>query len=179
VRSRSTAPLVTALLVTGLLLAGCGTGLQATTYTKETSPRDFNGTSIADLEVRNLGIAAPTSGLTFNPGDSAVLTGSVVNTGTTDDTLVAVESAVATSVTLSDGTATAAPTVPIPAGSDAGSWSATLTGLTADVRVGQYVTVTLVFQRAGRLSGLQVPVRSGDNGVEGRTPEQDPYHAPE
>ncbi|MCU1622611.1 MAG: Copper(I)-binding protein [Frankiales bacterium] len=174
-RSRSTAPLVTALLVTGLLMAGCGTGLQATTYTKETSPRDFNGTSIANLEVRNLGIAAPASGLTFKAGDSAVLTGSVVNTGTTDDALVAVESVAATSVTLSDGTATAAPTVPIPAGSDASSWSATLTGLTADLRAGQYVTVTLVFERAGRLTGLQVPVRSGDNGLEGRTPEQDPY----
>jgi copper(I)-binding protein len=170
---------VTALLVTGLLLAGCGTGLQATTYTKETSPRDFNGTSIANLEVRNLGIAAPASGLTLTAGANAVLTGSVVNTGTTDDALVAVESAVATSVTLSDAGAAPGSTVAIAAGSDAGSWSAILTGLTADLRAGQYVTVTLVFQRAGRLSGLQVPVRAGDNGLEGRTPQQDPYHAPE
>lgn len=179
-RSRSAFVAVpAALLSSALLLAGCGTGLQATTYTKERSPRDFDDRSIADLEVRNLGITPPSTGIAFHVGDSAVLTGTVVNTGDTDDALVGVESDIAGSVSLLvEGPGNAAnPEVPIPAGGDAGSWAARLTGLTKDLHVGQYVTVTLVFAHAGRLTDLQVPIRIGDTGLSSREEAQDPYES--
>jgi copper(I)-binding protein len=165
--------------VTGaLLLSGCGTGLQATTYTKEKSPRDFAAASVADLEVHNLGIAPPAQGDTFATSDTATLSGSVIYTGTQDDELIGVESdaAGATSLLL-DGRPV--PSVPVTAGTDAATWTASLTGLTRELQVGQYVTVTLVFAKAGRLPDLQVPVRAGDTGLDTRTPEQDPYHVGE
>ena len=184
------------LLSSALLLSGCGTGLQATTYTKERSPRDFAGASLQGLEVRNLGIAPPATGGTLETSDTAVLTGSVVNTGTTDDTLVGVETDIAATATLTPGTSTndgttpgaipspspagqSASGVPVPAGGDASDWSVQLTGLRAPLHVGQYVTVTLVFAQAGRLADLQVPVRAGDTGLSDRTPAQDPYKSAE
>ncbi|MFN2537257.1 MAG: copper chaperone PCu(A)C [Mycobacteriales bacterium] len=167
-----------ALLSSALLLTGCGTGLQATTYTKERSPRDFDGRSIADLEVRNLGIAAPATGTTIAATDTAVLNGTVVNTGDTDDSLVGVETDIAGSAAiLLDGKP--AGEVPIPAGGDSGELTISLSALSQDLHVGQYVDVTLVFAHAGRLPDLQVPVRIGDTGLSDRTPAQDPYEGAE
>ncbi|MCU1602423.1 MAG: hypothetical protein JWO22_3132 [Frankiales bacterium] len=161
-----------ALLASGLLLSGCGTGLQATTYTKEKAPRDFSGATAGDLDIRNLGIAPPSTGIVLKAGDHATLTGSFVNTGTVDDKLVSVSSdAAATATVVPGGTAT---DVTIPAGGDADTWSADLV-LKADTSVGQYLTVTLVFERAGTVTDLQVPIRSGDTGLSSRAPEQDPY----
>jgi hypothetical protein len=54
-----------------------------------------------------------------------------------------------------------------------------LAGLKSDLRVAQYINVTLVFQRAGRLTGVQVPIRAGDTGLGSRTPAQDPYKSAE
>jgi copper(I)-binding protein len=172
VRSRA---LPAAALVAGaLLLSGCGTGLQATTYTNEKAPRDFAVASVADLEVRNLGIAPPTVGQTFTSADTATLSGSVINTGTQDDELIGVETDAAGSATLQVAGA-AVPSVPVAAGTDASTWTASLSGLTGTLRVGQYISVTLVFAKAGRLADLQVPIRSGDTGLGGRPAEQDPY----
>ena len=179
-RSRLVPVAVVSGIVSGaLLLSGCGTGLQATTYTKEKAPRDFSLASAGDLEIRNLGIAPPSTGDTFTAGTgTATLSGSVVNTGTEDDDLVGIESDDFASVQLQlDGKDTTS--VPVPAGSDAGTWSATLTGPKEDLRVGQYTTVTLVFSKAGRVENLQVPLRSGDTGLSERTPAQDPYHVGE
>ena len=162
-----------------LLLSGCGTGLHATTYTIERSPRDFRSTQIADLKVRNLGIAGPSTGITIASGGTAVLTGSVVNSGDSDDALVGVEVDVAGTSTLwLDGKTVTS--VPVPAGGATGQWSVTLSDLKRDLRVGQYVDVSLVFARAGRLADLQVPVRTPqDTGLGERTPEQDPYRSAE
>jgi copper(I)-binding protein len=167
-----------ALLSSALLLSGCGTGLQATTYTKELSPRDFDPASVGDLQIRNLGIAPPSSGDTHTAGQTAVLTGAVVNRGTKDDALVAVESSVAgaTSLWLNGKTVSE---VPVAAGGDAGTWTALLTGLREDLRIGDYVDVTLVFTHAGRLEGAKVPVRIGDTGLGDRDAEQDPYKSAE
>ncbi len=168
-------PLVS-LLASGLVLSGCGTGLQATTYTKETSPRDFKGTTAGDLDIRNLGVLAPPTGIVLKAGDHATLTGSLINTGTEADTLVSVSSADATSATLlPGGTAT---DISIPAGGDNDTWSADLV-LTRDVTVGSYLTVTLQFSRAGAVTDLQVPVRSGDNALGNRGRAQDPYSSGE
>ena len=163
------------LLSSALLLSGCGVGLHATTYTKELAGRDFAPASAGELQIRNLGIAPPTSGDTHTAGDTAVLTGTIVNTGSSDDALVGVESSVAgaTSLWLNGKTVSE---VPVAAGSDAGTWTALLTGLREDLRIGDYVSVTLVFAHAGRLEDLQVPVRLGSSdGIGSRSPEQDPY----
>jgi hypothetical protein len=56
------------------------------------------------------------------------------------------------------------------------SGSAIPTGLTRDLAAGTYVSVTLTFQKAARVT-LQVPVRAGDNGLADRQAEQDPYGA--
>lgn len=171
--------LLSAALLSSILLSGCGTGLHATTYTIERSPRDFRSTQVADLQVRNLGIVGPSTGITISSDGTAVLTGSVVNSGDTDDALVGVETDVAGTSTLwLDGKTVTA--IPVPAGGATGQWSATLSDLKQDLRVGQYVDVTLVFARAGRLADLQVPVRTPqDTGLGERTPEQDPYKSAE
>jgi hypothetical protein len=157
-----------ALLASGLLLSGCGTSLQATTYTKESQPRDFAPASVGDLALRNLSIAAPAQGLTFKAGEHVTLTGSVVNTGTEADTLTGITTAAADAVTLTP------PSVPVPAGGDADTWTADLV-LKSDLAVGSYVKVVLTFSRAGTTQELSVPVRSGDNDLGGRGAEQDPY----
>jgi copper(I)-binding protein len=167
-----------ALVSSALVLSGCGTGLHAGTYTLEQHPRAFDGKSIADLHVSDLGIAPPISGDTLTTSDTAVMTGGLVNTGTADDALIGVESSVAGSTTLElDGKSVTS--LPIPAGGDAGQWSVLLSGLNRDLHVAQYIDVTLVFQRAGRLTGLQVPIRAGDTGLGSRPPAQDPYKSAE
>lgn len=179
-RSRSVRAVAPVALVSGaLLLSGCGTGLQATTYTKERAPRDFQLASAGDLEIRNLGIAPPATGTTFTAGtDTATLSGSIVNTGSEDEDLIGVESDDFTSVQLQlDGKDTTS--VPVPAGGEAGTWTATLSGLKRDLHAGEYTKVTLVFSKAGRKEGLQVPLRAGDTGLAQRTPEQDPYRVGE
>jgi copper(I)-binding protein len=167
--------LVPAALLVALALTGCGTGLQNQTY-KERSIRDFDGLTVGSLEVRNLGIDAPASGSVI-PADegTAVVTGSVINTGRTADALTGASSSVAASAQLQvDGTDVSA--VPVPAGSDAGTtWAVLLTGLKKDLLAGTYVDITLTFERAGRTEQLSIPVRVGDTGLSDREEAQDPY----
>ena len=167
--------LVPVALVSGaLLLAGCGTGLQATTYTKEKNPRDFGGRSAGDLDIRNLGIAPPATGDVYTSTDTATLSGSVVNTGTSDDALVGIEAQDFGSAQLQvDGQDVTS--VPIAAGSGASTWTAVLSDPKRYLHVGGYTTVTLLFSRAGQVQGLQVPLRAGDTGLDSRSADQDPY----
>jgi copper(I)-binding protein len=66
--------------------------------------------------------------------------------------------------------------IPLKAGQPASSDATVLLqGLTRDVHVGEYVTVSLSFQDAGRTQQVQVPLRTGDSGLQDRTPAQDPY----
>ena len=51
-----------------------------------------------------------------------------------------------------------------------------LSGLSGDLVSGQYVDVTLTFEKAGKSTELRVPVRSGDTGLADREEAQDPYH---
>ena len=168
-----------ALVSGALLLAGCGTGLQATTYTKESAPRDFQGATAGDLSIRNLGIAPPASGTGFTAGGgTATLSGGVVNTGTEDDALVGVEAADFGSAQLQlDGADVTS--VPVPAGSGASTWTAVLSDPKRDLSAGGYTTVTLLFSKAGRVEGLQVPLRAGDTGLADREAAQDPYEVGE
>jgi copper(I)-binding protein len=167
--------LVPAALVVAFALAGCGTGLQNQTY-KERSIRDFDNLTVGSLEVRNLGVDAPASGSVIAADEgTAVVTGSVINTGDTADALTGATSTVAASAQLQlDGADVSAD--PVPAGSDAGTtWAVVLTGLKKDLLVGTYVDVQLTFEKAGRTETLSIPVRSGDHGLADREEAQDPY----
>ena len=164
---------VAAVVLCGAALSACGTGLEAQTY-KARTPYDYTNAELGDLSLRNLAIEAPLSDGVLAKGDVATLTGAVVNTGATDDALTSASSdAAATAKLLVDGSPVTS--VPVPASGTSGTtWAVSLEGLTKDLRAGQYVTVTLTFDKAGRTT-LQVPVRSGDNGLGDREPLQDPY----
>lgn len=164
-----------ALVLSAAVLSGCGVGLHAQTY-KETGRSDGTSVDLDSLVIRNLHIEAPASGSTIPAGSDAVLTGSLVNHGQQADTLTSVTSDAATTVSLTETSASAAPTgqVAIPAGGAATEWKATLSGLTKDLRAGEYVSVTLSFTNGGQ-STLKVPVQTGDAGLENREVDQEPY----
>lgn len=168
-------PVLTCVLgaaLTVTLLSGCGVGLQAQTY-KETGRQDSSSTDLPGLALRNLHVEAPlTTDGVISAGGSAVLRGSFVSTGSTVDTLTAITTDAASSVSLQSGGQPVA-SVPVLAGQATSDWSATLAGLTRPLRAGSYVTVTLTFTSAGRTT-LSVPIQSGDNGLSQRTPAESP-----
>ena len=161
-----------AVLLTATVLSGCGTGLQAQTY-KETGRSDGASADLEALAIRDLHIEAPTSGTTLAAGSSAVLTGTLVNHGSAQDTLTAVTSDAASTVTLAqdDHPATS---IAIPAGGADSTWTATLTGLSAAASAGSYISVTLTFSSAGQTT-LQVPVALGNSNLDSREVNQQPY----
>jgi copper(I)-binding protein len=167
------------VLASAALVSACGTGLHAVTY-QEQGRTDGAATDVGGrdgIAVRDLHVEGPSTGSTLEQGGTALVTGGIASTGQTADTLVGASSDVAAGATLQvDGqTVSSIPVSPqsaVPAG-----WSVLLTGLTRTVHVAEYVEVTLVFERGGRVT-LQVPVRAGDNGLSVRTPEQDPHAEP-
>jgi len=165
-----------ALLASTALLAGCGTGLEATTY-KETGREDG---AIADvggrtgIAVRYLHVEGPALGSTHALGATAALAGALVNNGSTADALVGVSSDLASSarLVLRGQPVTA---VPVPALGSAGTaWRVELVGLVRTLHAGTFIPVTLSFAKAGRIT-LQVPVHAGDNALDVREVSQDPY----
>ncbi|MCW2543080.1 MAG: hypothetical protein JWM40_632 [Frankiales bacterium] len=168
-----------ALVLSAAVLSGCGVGLHAQTYT-EKGRQDGSNVDLESILVRNLHIEPAPTGSTIPVGSDAVLTGSIVNRGQAADTLTSVTSDAATSVSLST-----TETVPrfgggspfpltIPAGGALTDWTATLTGLTKDLRAGEYVTVTLSFTNGGQTT-LSVPVHLGDADLANREVDQEPY----
>jgi len=166
-----------ALLTSAALLTGCGTGLHSRTY-QEHGREDGAVANVGGrtgIAVRHLHLTAPPTGLAHGVGGVTFLTGGLVNTGGSNDALVGVTSDVAGAVTLLvDGTPTAEVAVPAN-GAAPTTWAVAFTDLRRPLAVTEYVPVTLEFQRAGRVT-LQVPVFAGDNGLQDREPEQDPYH---
>jgi copper(I)-binding protein len=154
------------------VLSGCGVGLQAQTY-KEQGRSDSASTNLGDLAVRNLHIEAPATGSTHEAAAEAVLTGALVNRGEQADTLASVTTSGAGTVSLmQDGQAV--PGIEIPAGGSAQGWTAVLQGLSAPLRSGGYVSVTLSFTSGGRTT-LNVPVHIGDGDLDSREVNQEPY----
>ena len=168
-------PVVTALL-SAALLSACGTGLHARTYQEigrqDGAAADLGGST--GIAVRHLHVTPPPSGSAHTAGGTAFVTGGLVNNGTSADALVSASSDVSGAVTLLvDGTPTTEVAIPR-LGAAPSTWAIALSDLTRGVPAATYVSVTLEFQRAGRVT-LQVPVQPGDNGLDSRTPEQDPY----
>lgn len=173
-RTRLSAPGAVALVLSGALLSGCGTGLHSQTY-KETGREDGVVADLDGIAVRHLHVTAPVSGSSHDQGSTAFVTGGLVNKGTSVDALIGASSDVAGAVTLLvDGTPTTEVAVPA-RGAAPATWAVALSNLNTAVHAATYVPVTLVFQRAGRVT-LQVPVFAGDTGLHEREPAQDPYH---
>lgn len=172
-RRSSIARSAAALSVSAALLSACGTGLEAQTY-KETGRSDSGRVDLGGLGIRNLHVTPPLSGSTIGTDENAVVSGVFTNTSGTPDSLTSVTSPAAATVTLAEkGDPVAA--IPVPAdGLSSTTWSIVLSGLTAELHAGQYISLTLDFANAGRTT-VQVPVRAGDQGLDGRKVEQDPY----
>jgi copper(I)-binding protein len=164
-------------LASAALLAGCGTGLEATTI-KETGREDGASTDVGGLNgiaVRRLHVE-PGLEEGHAAGATAYVTGGLVNNSTSADALVGASSDAASSVTLVvDGTPTTQVALPAQ-GTAPGTWAVALNGLTEELAPASYIRVTLEFQRAGRVT-LDVPVEAGDTGLKDREEAQDPYEA--
>ncbi|MCW2601021.1 MAG: LpqE protein [Frankiales bacterium] len=165
---------VAALALSAAVLSACGTGLQAQTY-KETGSENGASTTFGGVAVRNLHVTPPPTGSVITTASQAVLSGVLINESAAEDSLVRASSDAAGTATLMEG-AKPATSVSIPPASPV-TVSITLSGLTKELRAGDYVTVTLEFSSAGRTT-LQVPVRAGDNGLITRPTQQDPYGEP-
>jgi copper(I)-binding protein len=168
---------VAALVAGAALLSACGTGLEAKTYT-ESGRQDSGHADLGALAVRNVHVNEPTAQNVVAAGAEATVSGVLVNSGTGDDALVGASSPVATSSRLKEGVADAA-TIPVPAkGISSTTWTIVLTGVTEQLRAGQFISLTLNFKNAGHTT-IQVPVRAGDNGLDTRPEAQDPYRSAE
>jgi copper(I)-binding protein len=77
--------------LSALLVAGCAAGQDAQTVNQR-PPIDGASASAGNIAVRGAGLSAPTDGTSYAKGSSAQLELVLVNTGTSDDTLVSVTS---------------------------------------------------------------------------------------
>ena len=146
------------LAVTGLLalaLSGCGAGLDAQTY-QTRNVGDASNVDLGSLAVRNITVNPPSGGFTHPAGSDVRGVFRVANRSDKPDTLLEITSdAAAEAVVLQDG---APAELVIPAnGSTEGSAGFVLRDLAEDLVTGEYVKLTLRFERAGSLDVL-VPV---------------------
>ncbi len=169
-----------AALVTGAaLLSACGTGLGAKTYT-ESGRADSGDATLGSIAIRNVHVDEPAATATnvVAAGAEATVSGVLVNSGTADDALVGASTSVATSTRLQEGSADTAE-VPVPAKrTSTTTWTIVLSGVTKQLRAGQFISITLDFKNAGHTT-IQVPVRAADNGLDTRPEAQDPYKSAE
>jgi len=145
---KSTAAVVLAVAVSAGL-TGCASGFQAFTTTQRPSGNGANA-NLGQLQIRDVTIVQGAEG---SRTGTMLLT--VVNRGTEDDALTAVNLLDPTGTTLVTGTDAVAGTLPLPAQSSTrvGYNSEThvdITGLEASPS--QYVQVQLVFRDAGRIT---------------------------
>lgn len=171
-RLRAAARTVTAAVLV-LLMTGCGAGQQAATSTQLTHAGGAVGRvgpiSVLDVEFR---FAPPIAGdEVYGVGDTAPMSVTIVNNGTSADRLVRLSSPVAVAgVVVADGlvipagaTLTAGQTgvssIEVPYEDDARLLA--LTGLRTPIRSGLTYPVVLGFERAGDLV-LDVPVDTPD-----------------
>ena len=151
-RPRSTSLAVAPL---ALVLAGCGAGLDPQTYGERTAV-DATNVSDGTIDVRNLRVEPPAGGIRYDEGADATVNLTIINSSSGSDTLVSATSPEADEVVLlQDGRPVE---VEVPAsGSTEGRATLILRGLTSELLVGEYVTLTLRFAEGGNLEVL-VPV---------------------
>jgi copper(I)-binding protein len=86
-------------VVATLLTSACAAGQKAQTA-NETPAIDGAGTSVGTIQLRDVAIKSPSSGPAYPAGAAAEVQLVVVNTGTTDDTLVGLSTPAAAASTL-------------------------------------------------------------------------------
>ena len=158
-----------AALVAPLVISGCAAGQRAQTA-NEYSVVDGVAANVGAMGIRDAGITAPTAPAGYLAGMNVTLSMTVINNGTSADTLVSVSTPNAAGASIV-GPKSAAPTkaggatalvVPangaVPVGEGSGSGTVTLTKLTYRLVSGQSIPVTLTFQSAGPVTVL-LPVK--------------------
>jgi copper(I)-binding protein len=95
-----------------LLLTGCGAGQITQTDTQVAAVNGANG-EVGEMAVRNAELAFPANSAqgVYQPGSTAPLIVTIVNTGLTEDTLIGVSTPAAESVTI-DGSPTGSRAIP-------------------------------------------------------------------
>lgn len=159
--SRSTAALLGApVLALTMTLTACGAGFQANTYLNRNLD-DAANSQAGEISIRNVYVAAPDKGAVHEAGSDAELQLALANNGSTSDRLVSVTTDAAGSVDLlRDGRPVSS--LEIPAASLAGDLVVELGDLTRPLSAGEFLDVTLRFERNGERT-FQVPVGSPTN----------------
>jgi copper(I)-binding protein len=156
VLSRTATLLAAGCAVLGL--AACGAGFEPLTY-QERNQGGSTDLSVGELEVRAVTVRSPEEGYVHEAGDSVAVSFAVVNPSTERDSLVEVTTDAAGSVELQED-GDAVDEIEVPAqGTTGEDVEIELVELTRDVRSGEYVELTLMFERNGSETFL-VPVSS-------------------
>ncbi|MCW0214153.1 MAG: hypothetical protein OJJ54_12405 [Pseudonocardia sp.] len=169
-RSRASRPTTRIVLAGGvalgaLLLAGCGSGMQAQTSEQVAAVAGAN-TEAGTILIRNAEITYPVeipdSANVYRTGSVAPLSMTIVNTGNSGDRLVSATSPAGTVTITGNGSlpsqralvAAEAGAEPTPG---ATTITVEITGLREDIRAGLSYPVVLNFEKAGPVT-VQVPV---------------------
>jgi copper(I)-binding protein len=163
-------------LLSPVALSACSAGQVTQTATQD---RDKTGAAahVGDITVRQVQLVHPRGGA-YDEGDDAEVRMAIVNSGEEADTLTAVEGDGFGSAEISDAststsgasTSGSGDEIELPAdgtvfvGED-DDVSITLTDLDEPLTVGQYLTLTLVFENAGELT-VQATVATPDKALE-------------
>lgn len=172
---------VTAVALTGLLVAGCGSGQLSQTAAQVAATNGLN-TSVGQVDLRDVQVAYPPApagpDALYARGGNAPLRATLVNTGSVADRLVRVSSPAAASVAVvgdpvmpqdvalvSTGGSPLTPTSSRPV-------QLRLDGLTRPIPAGAQVPVTFVFERAGSVT-VDVPTGVPAEDAPGAEPERE------
>lgn len=170
-----------ALVLAGTLaLAGCGSGQLAQTA-EEGAAVNGSDAQIGDIVIRDMQIAYPqrpaSPDASYAQGGTAQLKFGIVNEGSVADRLVRVTSPAATAVVVG-GDPSLPKDILLVGGGEGGTapsgvrpTTIELTGLTAPIRAGVPVPVTLTFERAGTTT-VRAPVGSPPEGAAAGEPER-------
>lgn len=151
------------------LVTACAAGQNAVTR-QEHSVHDGADADLGDLRVRNAHAAYPAGG-TYAAGGSVPIYLTVVNIGTTPDSLIGVASPSGPVVLVGSGTPSPAPSsagppvvpltaIPLPAG-ERTTVSLLVAGISSDLRAGAVFDLTMQFDTAGSVTvGVAVSLES-------------------
>lgn len=180
-RLRPTRALVGAFALAGALaLTGCGSGQLAQT-SGEGAAVNGTGGQVGDIVIRDMQIVYPqrpaSPAAPYPRGGNAQLKFGIVNEGPVADRLVRVSSPAATSVVVG-GDPSLPQDILLVGGGEGGTapsgvrpTTIELVGLTAPIRAGVPVPVTLTFERAGTTT-VQAPIGSPPEGAAAGEPER-------
>ncbi len=147
-----------AVLALALGLSGCGAGFRAQTYQERTTS-DSTNEAIGALAIRHIRVLPPQRGQCVYPqGSAARVAVVIVNEGVEEDRLASVTSDAGTVEVNGSGGRTISPAqMVVPGVSTVSQYSFVIRDLRRELRPGNYVTMTLTFQRNGSEEML-VPV---------------------